>query len=161
MKRKAFTLVEIMVTVAIIGIIFAVGPATLKNLQRFFLQNSARGEIQAEIRVIMDNMDRAIRQADSDTVTVSQDTGQPPYSKISFTTTDGRAITYKQSGRKLIQIVGANTKTLSTNVYYMAFTYPRTDLSTVVSISITLQKATFEGRTTAIQMAITKVRIMN
>jgi len=160
-KRKAFTLVEVMVTVAIIGILFTMGPPIFMNLQRFFLQYTARGEIQAEIRVIMDNMDRTIRQASVNSITVSQDSGQPPYSKIYFTTVDGRTITYKQTGRQLLEIVNGNTKTLSKNIYYLAFTYPKTDTNTVVSISITLQKATFEGRTTAIQMAITKVRIMN
>lgn len=160
-KRKAFTLVEVMVTVAIIGILFTMGPATFMNLQRFALQHTARSEIQSEIRVIMDNMDRAIRQATAGSVNVSQDAGKPPYSKISFTTADGRSITYKQSGRQLLQIADGNTKVLSKNVQYLAFAYPRTDANTVISISITLQKATFEGRTTAIQMAITKVRIMN
>lgn len=160
-KRKAFTLVEMMVTVAIIGILFTVGPPIFLNLQRFFLQNSARGEIQAEIRVMMDNMDRTIRQASANSINVSQDSGQPPYSKIKFTTVDGRTVIYKQSGRRLLEIVNGNTKTLSKNIYYLAFTYPKTDTNTVISISITLQKGTFERRTTAIQMAITKVRVMN
>jgi len=160
-KRKAFTLTEMMVTVAIMGILSTMGPTIFMNLHRFFLQHSARGEIQSEIRVIMDNMDRTIRQASAASVNVSQDTGSPPYSKISFTTIDGRSVVYKQSGRQLIQTIAGNTKALSKNIYYLAFTYPKTDTNTVVSISITLQKATFEGRTTAIQMAITKVRIMN
>jgi len=160
-KRKAFTLIEIMVTVAIIGILFTMGPSMFMNLQRFYLQHNARADIQSEIRVIMDNMDRTIRQASAASVNVSQDTGSPPYSKISFTTIDGRSVVYKQSGRQLIQTIAGNTKALSKNIYYLAFTYPKTDTNTVVSISITLQKATFEGRTTAIQMAITKVRIMN
>ena len=150
-----------MVTVAIMGILSTMGPTIFMNLHRFFLQHSARGEIQSEIRVIMDNMDRTIRQASVNSINVSQDSGQPPYSKIYFTTVDGRTITYKQNGRQLLEIVNGNTKTLSKNIYYLAFTYPKTDTNTVISISITLQKATFEGRTTALQMAITKVRIMN
>jgi len=160
-KRKAFTLTEMMVTVAIMGILSTMGPTIFMNLHRFFLQHSARGEIQSEIRVMMDNMDRTIRQASVNSINVSQDSGQPPYSKIYFTTVDGRTITYKQNGRQLLEIVNGNTKTLSKNIYYLAFTYPKTDTNTVISISITLQKATFEGRTTALQMAITKVRIMN
>ena len=150
-----------MVTVAIMGILSTMGPTIFMNLHRFSLQHSARGEIQSEIRVIMDNMDRTIRQASVNSINVSQDSGQPPYSKIYFTTVDGRTITYKQNGRQLLEIVNGNTKTLSKNIYYLAFTYPKTDTNTVISISITLQKATFEGRTTALQMAITKVRIMN
>jgi len=160
-KRKAFTLIEAMIAIAILGILIATGPSLFNNINRYFFQNSARMEIQREIRSIMDSMNRTIRQALPDTVTISQDSGQPPYSKISFTTIDGRNVVYKQNGRKLLSIIDSNQKILTENLYYIAFTYPQTDINTVISISVTLQKKTFEGRTTAIQMAITKVRIMN
>jgi|GEM_PF-410341 len=156
-----FTLIEAMIVITILGILITVGPNLLNDVNKFFFLNDARIEIQREIRVIMDLMNRNIRQSLPDTVVVSEDSGQPPYSKISFTTLDGRNVIYKQNGRQLISIVDNNQKVLSENLYYLAFTYPQTDVNTVISISLTLQKRTFESKTTAIQMAITKVRIMN
>lgn len=160
-NRAGYTLIEAMLVVAIIGVIAAVGPRLFTGMYQFFNQSIARTDIQRDIRVALDQMNRTIRQASAATVTVSQDTGQPPYSKVSFTTVSGSATTYKQSGRKLIQVVGSNQRTLVDNIEYLAFTYPQTDVNTVVAISVTLQKKTFSGRTAALQMAITKVRIMN
>lgn len=147
--------------VAILGVISAIGPRLLISTQQFFLQTIARTDVQRDIRVALDLMNRNIRQASAASVTISQDTGQLPYSRISFTTLNGTAMSYKQSGRKLIQTAGTTQKTLVNDIEYLAFTYPQTDVNTVVSISVTLQKKTFSGRSTALQMAITKVRVMN
>ncbi|MBI5245917.1 MAG: hypothetical protein HY923_01955 [Elusimicrobia bacterium] len=154
-------MIEMMLVVAILGVIFAVGPRLFTGIFQFYTQSTARTEVQRELRAMLENMNRTIRQASADTVSISQDTGQPPYSKISFTTIDGRSVTYKQSGRSLIQVVGNGSTTLSKNISYVAFTYPQTDTRTVMAISVTLEKATYSGRTAALQMAITKVRVMN
>lgn len=147
--------------VAILGVISAIGPRLLISTQQFFLQTIARTDVQRDIRVALDLMNRNIRQASAASVTISQDAGQLPYSKISFTAVNGTTMSYKQSGRKLIQTAGTTQKTLVNDIEYLAFTYPQTDVNTVVSISVTLQKKTFSGRSTALQMAITKVRVMN
>lgn len=161
LSRAGYTLVEAMMVVAILGVVAVIGPRLLTGMTQFFNQSLARTDIQRDIRVALDTMNRTIRQASAATVTVSQDSGQPPYSKVSFTTVDGKSVTYKQSGRKLIQVVGSGQTALVNNIEYLAFTYPQTDENTVVSISVTLQKKTFSGRSTALQMAITKVRVMN
>lgn len=149
-------------TVAILGILALVGPRMLTVMYQFFNQSMARTDIQRDIRVSLDVMDRQIRQASAATVNISQDTGQPPYSKITFTTVDGVAMTYKQVNHTLVQITGIIEKSpWIDNIEYIAFSYPRTDDNTVISISLTLQKKTYSGRSTALQMAITKVRVMN
>ncbi|MBI5881653.1 MAG: prepilin-type N-terminal cleavage/methylation domain-containing protein [Elusimicrobia bacterium] len=160
-NRAGYTLVEAMMVVTILGVVAIIGPRLLTGMTQFFNQSLARTDIQRDIRVALDTMNRTIRQASAATVTVSQDTGQPPYSKVSFTTVDGKSVTYKQSGRKLLQVVGSAQTVLVNSIEYLAFTYPQTDENTVVSISVTLQKKTFSGRSTALQMAITKVRVMN
>lgn len=160
-NSAGYTLIEAMLVVAIIGGVAVIGPRLFTGMGQFFSQTIARTDIQRDIRVALDQMNRTIRQASAASVTVSQDAGQPPYSKIAFTTVSGSAVTYKQSGRKLVHVVGGSQRTLVDNIQYMAFTYPQTDVNTVISISVTLQKKTFSGRTTALQMAITKVRVMN
>jgi prepilin-type N-terminal cleavage/methylation domain-containing protein len=158
---RGYTLMEMMLVVAIIGIIATVGGSLFLRVYQFFNQTDARTDVQRELRVILDNMDRTVRQASAATVVVTETAGQPPYSQMTFTTIDGRNVTYKQSGHNLIQIVNNGTTTLTKNLQYIAFSYPQTDINTVVSISVTLQKSTFSGRTTALQMAISKVRVMN
>ncbi len=159
--RAGYTLIEIMLVVAVLGVIALVGPRLFTGMYQFFNQSLARTDVQRDIRVALDQMNRTIRQASAATVTISQDAGQPPYSKISLTSVSGESVTFKQGGRKLFQTVGNQQMTLVDNVQYMAFTFPQTDVNTVVSISVTLEKKTFSGRSAALQMAITKVRIMN
>lgn len=160
-RQAGYSLTEAMLVVAIIGAIATVGPALFTQVFMFYTQNTARVEVQRDLRVAMSNLERTLRQASAATVNVSQDSGQPPYSKITFATVDGSSVTYKQSGKNLIQTVNGKSTTLTKSVQYVAFTYPQTDVNSVLSISMTLQKATYSGRTTALQMAVTKVRVMN
>lgn len=158
---RGYTLIEMMVVVAIVGVISLVGGNLFLRTYQFLSQTDARTDVQRELRVTLDNMNRDIRRASAATISVDQTAGQPPYSRIAFQTADGHAVTYAQSGHSLIQTVDNATTVLTKNLQYIAFTYAQTDVNTVLSISLTLQKSTYSGRTTALQMAISKVRVMN
>lgn len=159
--RAGYTLLEAMIVVAILGTLTLVGSNLFLRTYQFLNQTDARTDVQRELRVILDEMNRDVRRASAASISVSQTAGQPPYSLITFQTADGHAVTYKQSGHSLIQSVDNASRVLTKNLQYIAFTYPQTDVNTVLSISVTLQKATYSGRTTALQMAISKVRVMN
>ena len=152
---------EAMLVVAIVGTVSAMGSGLFLRMYQFFNQTDARTDVQRELRVILDNMDRDIRAASAATISVTEASNQPPYSQIAFTTVAGTAVSYSQSGHTLTRIAGNAHSVLTKNLQYIAFSYPQTDINTVVSISVTLQKATYSGRTTALQMAISKVRVMN
>ena len=158
---RGYTLLEAMLVVAILGIVSSMGASLFMKMYQFFNQSDARTDVQRELRVVLDNMDRNIRTASAQTINITSAASQPPYSRLVFNTVDGDTVTYSQSGHTLTQTVGNGNTVLTKNLQYIAFSYPQTDINTVVSISITLQKATFSGRTTALQMAISKVRVMN
>ena len=50
---------------------------------------------------------------------------------------------------------------LSHNIGYIAFTYPRTDDTSLISVALTTQSRTYKGGLKALQLSIQKVRIMN
>lgn len=158
---RGVTLVELMIAVAILGVVFSIGPSILTNITKFSRLNSARLETQQNARTALSQVNRALRQADAGTIQVTQEAGQPPYSSILFNTVDGRALKYYQQGTELMFASGVSTRTLASGLRYIAFTYPRTDDSNIVSVSVTFEKATYEGGAKALQMAIEKVRIMN
>jgi prepilin-type N-terminal cleavage/methylation domain-containing protein len=160
-NSRGYTLLEAMLVVSILGVVAAMGASLFTRMYQFFNQSDARTEVQRELRVILDDMDRDLRRASAASIQVTEAAGQPPYSKITFATADGHTVTYTQSGHTLTQKVDANTTVLTKNLQYIAFSYPQTDINTVVSISVTLRKATYSGRSTALQMAISKVRVMN
>ncbi len=160
-KRGGYSLIELMMAVAIIGILATVGPTLLISLQNFFLMTSARYEIQRDGRVMLDTVNRYLRQAVSSTVVIDTPSGQGPYSRVRFRHVDGRYMEFHQTGSKLIQVIDNATTTVSSNLIYIAFTYPRTDDPSIISVSITMGKSIQLGRRKVLELTIQKVRIMN
>lgn len=165
MRRPAkagYTLTELMMVVAIIGVLASVGPPLLIGVQNFFLMTGARYETQRDARTAIDTINRYLRQAYASTVVVSTPTGQGPYSQITFKMPDGRTMQFRQSGKDLLQVVnGTQTSTISRNLIYIAFTYPRTDDTSIISVSLTMGKNIQLGKRKVLELTIQKVRIMN
>lgn len=171
--RAAYTLMEMMLVVAILGVLILAAPRTFIKAYQFVQLLTARVEIQKNARGALANINRDLRQALATSVTVSSIPGQPYHSCILFGKYNSAGaveyVSYYQNGNKLYQVRSAaalaacahNGKMIANNLRYIAFTYPRTDDPTILSISITFEKATYEGGTKALQMAVEKVRIMN
>ncbi len=159
--RRGYTLTELMLVVGIVGVVASIGPLLLTNLQNFYLMTTARSEIQRDARAALDTVNRFLRQAQYGTVVIDTPTGQGPYSRIRFVHVDGRYVEFRQNGNSLIQQIGSNTSLLTKNLVYIAFTYPRTDDPTIVSVSMTMGKSIQLGRRKVLELTIQKVRIMN
>ena len=160
-NKKGVTLTELMITVAIIGIMASVGGTVFTKINEFFLLNQSRTEVQRDSRLILSLVNRNLRQASSNSIVISKQTGQPPYSRIRFVTQAGTEMSFYQSNNNLIMTSGTMTKTLSTNLRYIAFSLPMSDDMTIVSISLTMEKLTYRGMTKAMHLAVEKVRVMN
>jgi len=151
-----------MMSVAVVGILALVGPPMMVQVQRFFLQSQSRASIQRDAREALTIINRLLRQAKSSTLQIDSASGQPPYSRVQFTTTDGRAIMFWQEGTTLYQrSASGSTAPLSKNLRFIAFTMPRSDDPTIMSVSMTMEKATYQGGAKALELTIQKVRIMN
>jgi len=72
-------------------------------------------------------INRNLRQGSVGSVKIDQGASQPYYSRLTFAKITGNTMTFAQSGTNLIQTVGTKTRTLSKNVKYLAFTFPRSD----------------------------------
>lgn len=160
-RLAGFTLLETMIVVAILGIIVMTVPQMITNVTKFARLSTARIETQRVARDALGRLNQDLRQATATSIEISQETGQPPCSSITFATSDGRTLKYYQSNKNLMFVRGTSTATVAQGLRYIAFTYPRTDDATIISVSITTEKETYEGGTKALQMAIEKVRIMN
>jgi len=64
-------------------------------------------------------------------------------------------MSFYQQGTVLYQ-VAQSTTAISQNLHYIAFTYPRTDDPTIISVAITMEKATYEGGYKALELSIRK-----
>ena len=116
--------------------------------------------IQRDARTTLDTVNRHIRQAVASTVVIDTN-GQGPFSRIRFRHVDGRYMEFHQEGHKLIQIIDTAQSVVSGNLIYIAFTYPRTDDVSIISVAITMGKSIQLGRRKALELTIQNIRIMN
>ncbi len=156
-----YSLPEVMIVVLITATIASVGAPLMVRVLNFWRQTVARNDIERDVRSSLDMINRFLRQADRRTVLIDQVSGQPPHSRIAFTTEKGQTLAFYQSGSKLYMKLGATTSLLSDRLGFLAFSYPRTDDVSIVSVAITMQAPTYLGGKKALQLSIAKVRIMN
>lgn len=159
-NRNGYTLMEAMMVITIIGIVVFIGPQFIIHTTRFLQLHTAKIEIQRDARLSLDLINRFLRQAVGSTVAIGQAPGQPPYSRIRFTTFEGQDLIFYQDGTTLYK-VAQSTVVISKNLEFIAFTYPRSDDPTIISVAMTMSKATYQGGSKALELSIEKVRIMN
>lgn len=160
--RRGVTLMEMMIVVGIVSTLFMVAAPILNQANKQFILTRTKVELQQEARGTMYVVTRSLRQAQGASITISRaNANQPFYSKITFTTEQGRTLVFQQEGKILYQVLSGNKRVLSRNLNYLAFTFPRTDDMGIISVSITLKKDIYEGRSKALHMASEKVRVMN
>ena len=160
-RRAGFTLIELLMVVAIVGTLALVGPRILINVNNFFLTTTTRNDVQRDARAALDIINRMMRQARYNTIVIETPSGQGPYSRIMFTHIDGRNMTIEQSGSELRMAINGQATVLSKNLVYIAFTFPRTDDPTIVSVSMTMGKNIHLGQRKVLELTIQKIRVMN
>ena len=167
-KSKGVTLTELMIAVAIMGILVSIVGTFLVNGLKFYRLTRAKGEIQRDARTNVDLINKSLRQGRASTITISRyDNTHPPCSKIEFTTIAGvrmRFYQYKNNfymGRYDSTVPMWRDNKLATNLRNIFFSYPRLDDDSIISVSVCFERATYEGASKALQLSVEKVRIMN
>ena len=75
-KKPGYTLMELMIVVAIMGIVLLSAPRIFKNAFRFVRLSFARAEIQKNARGSLGNINRELRQAVASSIVIDQETGE-------------------------------------------------------------------------------------
>lgn len=161
MNRRGMTLMEVIMVVAILGVVAVLTPTLMTKATQMYVLGKTKLELQREARMIMYNITRELRQAQSNTLIIDQNTGQPYYSRLRFTKAQGSSITLRQQGKSLIFSEGVVVSTMTQNLSYVSFTFPRSDDMTIISVAITLQQQIYGGALKALHMASERVRVMN
>ncbi|MBI5882444.1 MAG: prepilin-type N-terminal cleavage/methylation domain-containing protein [Elusimicrobia bacterium] len=165
LRNRGFTLTEALMTVGIVCILASVAAPIMLQMTNFWRLTTARNEIERDVRICLETVNRYLRQAKASSVTIDQySVTDPPYSRISFTPEKGGTVTFYQSGQNLKMILSSATvvtTTLSNRLAYLSFSYPATYDPSIISVAVTMHAPTYLQRRKALQLSIQKVRIMN
>lgn len=160
MGKKGFTLVEILVSVAIFAILIAAVSTVFLVGESSWQTNSVRMELQQELRKAMDWMKNDLRQTRDSAITggpVVAD-GQP-YTSITFylpNGVSGGSITWNTDTTQFIlggtdnnqlqRIEGADTRVLALNIETLEFTR-QAATSGIIEVLLAAEKDTIKGAT--------------
>jgi len=158
MQNRGFTLIELVMTIAIMGIMAAVSWPMMDTSLRAYTELSETTDLLGKLRYAMERMAREVRETDhngSNFVIGSMTAGT-----LSFTKRDGTTVTLSSSGSNatLQYSTPAVTSTLTDQLNSLAFAYYQSNGSTVatnnsnisfVEISLTLAEGsnTYPQRT--------------
>lgn len=160
-NNRGWTLIELLIVTAIIGIVGMMGPRIFTATTQMFIMSRVKLELQREARASLYIITRELRQAQNTTIIIDQVTGQPYYSRIRFTKIQNVAVTIAQTGTSLTMTQGNTVTTLSKNLSYLSFSFPQSDDMTIISVAMTLQQKIYSSQMKALHMASERVRVMN
>lgn len=165
---SGFSLVEIMLFLAMVGILVLILPKFVLNFHRFFALNSTRLQLTGQSRDSLDGIERLISQGKASSVTVTRggptcsggvpcgagyplySTGnQTDFSAIQFNlgSAGNRQVSIWQDGRKLkILVEGSAEREFSNYLESIYFLYPDSSDDRTISVQLTLSKYPFASQ---------------
>jgi prepilin-type N-terminal cleavage/methylation domain-containing protein len=158
---RGYTLIELSIVAAILGILTALGPDIILSINRLFFLSRAKIETQQNLRANHSLINRFLRQASENSIIIDKASGQPPYSRITFTKIQGDVMKFYQNNNELIMSENGVERVLASNLRYLAFSFPRSDNLSIVSVSMSMETKTYQGMSKSLQMSTEKVRVMN
>jgi len=103
-------------------------------------------EAQDRLTISTQHIEKFLSQARPSTVTISQDPGEPPFSKIEFTDIEDRNISIFQEGSNLIQTKGVNRFTvIKDGIERVTFVYPDIHDESKIKVSVLTKQETRGG----------------
>lgn len=165
---KGFTLTEILLVVTLAGILALMAAPLVKNVIKSLRVTQTKTELQTEARTAMSAMTRNLRAGIASTVSIGRlNADQLQCSKIEFVKiaktegTQNILMKYYQDGPRLYEVVNGSTRTLTENLRFVSFIFPKTDDTSLLAISLTLEKQDYLGQHTSRVPLSDKVQIMN
>lgn len=166
-SARGITLIELMIVVAIMGLLSLMFRRTISNVWKEFKLAQVKIELQREGRLAINSISRDLKQASLSTLRIGPETlGEPQLSSMTFTKTAKTSggpeaqVSYFARGTDLVRNQGGQEMVLSKNLAFLAFVPPRSNDMSVLSVSLKLEKPTYDGQTKSFSASLDKVKIL-
>ena len=159
--QRGFTLAEMMITIAVMGIVSSVLWVVFIQGFRMWRINKAEIEVSRNARISLDIMLKNLREAQASTVEISSEGSNPPYSKVSFTNIDDEVVEIFQEGNKAYISIDGDDKRFAENIRNLFFSPVESGDENVISVGVCVEQVTYEGKMKTARLSSQKVRIMN
>lgn len=154
MNTKAFTLVEVMISLGILSFVLLAGYGVLQAGNTIFVKDEALLVMQQQTRDAMNRIVKEVRQASSQTITSNYN--GTTNDKIVFTIPTATGIQYYLNGTNLVrQYPSGTTNNIASNISVLKFTLT----ASLLQIQITANQVIYSVTTS---FSLTdKVRLRN
>ncbi|MBF0136338.1 MAG: prepilin-type N-terminal cleavage/methylation domain-containing protein [Magnetococcales bacterium] len=137
-KRTGFTLIEMVITITLLGILMSAGGSMLADAYRAYLSSMHLTPIPSQAKAIMERMIRELRGGTASTVTQPSGSGS-----IQFTNDQSATVNFNQSGASattIYMILSGTSNALAENIKQNSLSFTWNSTLKLVTISFTIQK---------------------
>ncbi len=144
-KNQGHTLIEAAVIIGILAILFGFGPKLLILVSRGYYSNRTHIALQRDGQVAIDLISRELKEARVSTVVIDNATGEPLFSRVTFTKANGNVSSIYQQGALLNVDINGKSQMVTDALASLFFLFPDTsDLSTIHA-DLSLKKDAYKG----------------
>ncbi len=131
-KSNGFTLVEIVITIVLIGIISGIAAMILLRGARVYSDEQSRSDVHYQARLAVERMAREIRLIRSATAT---DITTMTATNLQFNDISGNNIQFQRTGASAPYSITRNGSALANNIQSVAISYYQNDGTTAVTLA--------------------------
>src|SRR5207244_7070800 len=115
-------------------------PLFVAHISQAFMASSTNSSAQANARIGTQEILRLLTIAKSSTVTLTQQSGEPPYSEIDYTNTSNVAMAIYQKNSDLIHLAnGVEHVLLKKSLVRLVFAYPDLNDPNLIQVTVTVK----------------------